>query len=100
MKRKSLFLLFFIILSVTFSFSQSELTPYINFLQKQQTPKEYIFALWKESDIIILGERDHRDTTQYNLILDTRIKTEYIAGVEKSTAFKDFYNKWKGFKHE
>ena len=81
MKRKSLFLLFFIILSVTFSFAQSELTPYINFLQKQQTPKEYIFALWKESDIIILGERDHRDTTQYNLILDILSDKRFIENI-------------------
>lgn len=81
MKRKSLFLLFFIILSITFSFAQSELTPYVEFLQKQQTPKEYIFTLWKESDIIILGERDHRDTTQYNLILDILSDKRFIENI-------------------
>lgn len=34
------------------------------------SPKEYIFDLFKKSDIVILGERDHRDTVQYDFILD------------------------------
>ena len=32
--------------------------------------KEYIFSLFKEADIVVLGERDHRDTTQYKFILE------------------------------
>lgn len=37
---------------------------------KGKDPKEYIFEKFKEVDVIILGERDHRDTTQYDFILD------------------------------
>ncbi len=33
-------------------------------------PKAYIFEAFKKHDIVILGERDHRDTTQYEFILD------------------------------
>lgn len=33
-------------------------------------PKEYIFKLFEKSDIVVLGERDHRDTVQYDLIQD------------------------------
>lgn len=38
--------------------------------QKGIPPKEYIFKQFEQADIVVLGERDHRDTTQYNLILD------------------------------
>lgn len=38
--------------------------------EKGSDPKDYIFDLFKKSDIVVIGERDHRDTTQYNLILD------------------------------
>lgn len=38
--------------------------------EKGMPPKEYIFKLFEQSDIVVLGERDHRDTVQYNLILD------------------------------
>jgi len=33
-------------------------------------PIDYIFNLFENSDIVVIGERDHRDTTQYELILD------------------------------
>ncbi len=64
-----------------FAFSQNELQSYVSFLQRQPTPKEYISNLWQESDIIILGERDHRDTTQYNLILDILSDKRFIENV-------------------
>ena len=38
--------------------------------EKGIEPKDYIFSLFEQSDIVVLGERDHRDTTQYDLILD------------------------------
>lgn len=38
--------------------------------KKGVDPKEYIFKAFENVDVVILGERDHRDTTQYNLILD------------------------------
>lgn len=34
------------------------------------SPKDYIFKLFEKSDIVVLGERDHRDSLQYNFILD------------------------------
>ena len=34
------------------------------------SPKDYIFKLFEKSDIVMLGERDHRDSLQYNFILD------------------------------
>ncbi|MBV6652585.1 MAG: hypothetical protein KI786_02455, partial [Mameliella sp.] len=52
-------------------FAQSGIEDFTHFLQNQaQSPKDYIFELFETSDIIVLGERDHRDTTQYDLILD------------------------------
>ena len=50
---------------------QNSVNDYLNFLNnKQLSPKEYVFKQFETSDIVILGERDHRDTTQYDLILD------------------------------
>lgn len=34
------------------------------------SPNDYIFKLFEKSDIVVLGERDHRDSIQYNFILD------------------------------
>jgi len=46
-----------------------EVIPYINFLKEQQThPVDYIFQLFEKYDIVIVGERDHRDHLQYELI--------------------------------
>ena len=50
-------------------------TPSIEALRKcakkrGMPPKEYIFKLFEKSDIVVLGERDHRDTVQYDLIQD------------------------------
>lgn len=38
--------------------------------EKSCEPVDYIFNLFEHSDIVVIGERDHRDTTQYELILD------------------------------
>ena len=71
-----------LLISITTSlFGQNEVTGYADFLKKQKDPKEYIFDLWETSDIIILGERDHRDTTQYNLILDILSDERFIEKV-------------------
>lgn len=65
------YLTFFLFLQISISFSQSEIDNYVEFFNEQtQSPKEYIFELFKTNDIVILGERDHRDITQYDLILD------------------------------
>lgn len=32
-------------------------------------PIDYIFRLFEHADVVVLGERDHRDVTQYELIV-------------------------------
>lgn len=44
--------------------------------------KEYIFSLFEEADIVVLGERDHRDTTQYEFILDILSDPRFARTVE------------------
>lgn len=75
--------LIFALLIITTStlFGQSQVSDYVNFLKEQKSPKEYIFRLWEKADIIVLGERDHRDTTQYNLILDILSDRRFIDNV-------------------
>lgn len=47
-----------------------EIEPYVEFLKSQsQTPIDYLFNLFEKYDIVNLGERNHKDTTQYGLIL-------------------------------
>lgn len=74
-------LLSFLIIS-KFSYSQSTVNEYYEFLKTQnQSPKEYIFKLFETNDIIILGERDHRDITQYDLILDILEDDRFIENI-------------------
>ena len=74
---------FSILLCFSFSIligqSQSDIGPYTQFFKDQkQAPKDYIFQQFEENDIIIIGERDHRDTTQYALILDLLADPRFI----------------------
>ena len=44
---------------------------YTTFLQEDHvSAKDYILGLFSQYDIVILCERDHREMTQYELILD------------------------------
>ncbi len=63
-------LLLLCLLPATFAQAQSvaELADYMQ--TKGMDPKAYIFEAFEKHDIVILGERDHRDTTQYEFILD------------------------------
>ena len=46
-----------------------EIKPYVEFIKKCNTsPVDYIMELFEKYDVVVLGERDHRDTTQYILI--------------------------------
>ncbi len=55
---------------------------YVDYIQtKGMDPKEYIFEAFKKHDVVILGERDHRDTTQYDFILDVLADPRFINGV-------------------
>ena len=68
MKKAILLLLLF---SLCFTTSAQTVDECVEYIQKQgKDPKEYVFEKFKEVDVIILGERDHRDTTQYDLIMD------------------------------
>ena len=68
MKKAILLLLTF---SLSFIINAQTVDEYVEYIQEQgKDPKEYIFEKFKEVDVIILGERSHRDTTQYNLIMD------------------------------
>ncbi len=63
--------LLIIFLLPLFGYSQnSEIKPYINFLEKveKKSAKDYILQQFKEHDIVILCERDHSEISQYQLI--------------------------------
>jgi hypothetical protein len=52
---------------------------YVDFLSKEHlSPNDYIMKLFETNDIVILGERDHRDTTQYDLILELLSDERFI----------------------
>lgn len=68
MKKYYSILLFLLLFSGMVLSQNKEIQPYVDFLKKQNTdPVDYVFELFEKYDIVILGERDHRDTTQYEL---------------------------------
>ena len=51
--------------------ADSIFTSYVHFLNRQQTSaKDYVLGLFDKYDVLVLCERDHREWTQYDLILD------------------------------
>ena len=72
MKKRFIGLTFFLISILTFcQKTNSELTKYVDFLEKQNvSAKDYVLGLFKKYDIVILCERNHNETTQYELITD------------------------------
>lgn len=51
--------------------ADSIFTSYVHFLNRQQTSaKDYVLGLFDKYDVVVLCERDHREWTQYDLILD------------------------------
>lgn len=53
-----------------------ELEPYISFINEQHTePLDYLLNKYTTHDVIVFGERDHRDITQYYFI-EKLINTE------------------------
>ena len=58
-------------MSVIIANAQEPGGAYEDFLASQNlSAKEYILSLFKKYDIVILCERDHRELTQYDLILE------------------------------
>ena len=59
-----------------------KIKPYVEFIEKQKTSsKDYIISLFNNYDIVILCERDHRDITQYEFILDLIKDKKFIDSV-------------------
>ncbi len=76
MKFYRLFLMFFIASAIA---KAQTVADYMEYMQtKGMDPKEYIFEAFKKHDVVILGERDHRDTTQYDFILDVLADPRFI----------------------
>lgn len=62
---------FFSLMSLNAQQADTLFTNYCMFLEKQQTSaKDYVIGLFDKYDIVVLCERDHREWTQYDLILD------------------------------
>jgi len=50
---------------------KTEIAPYVDFLKKQrQKPADYVMGLFEKYDLVILCERFHPETTQYDFIYD------------------------------
>jgi len=79
----TLILLLTIICNLTFSQTNNDdISRYVTFVEGQQTSaKDYILDLFKKYDIVVLCERSHRETTQYDLIYDIVSSPFFIKNV-------------------
>lgn len=69
-------------MSVIIANAQEPGGTYEDFLASQNlSAKEYILSLFKKYDIVILCERDHRELTQYDLILEVISDEQFRAEV-------------------
>jgi hypothetical protein len=51
--------------------ARPEIVPYVQYLEGiKQTSVEYVISLFDSFDVVILGERNHKDITQYEFILN------------------------------
>ena len=63
-------ILCFICIALSCYAQNSTLDDYVASIKERSCePIDYIFNLFDHSDIVVIGERDHRDTTQYELII-------------------------------
>lgn len=75
---KKIILFVCLIFTTTLSFATPKIikyspaiAPYVNFLATHQTnPVDYVMHLFDKYDIVIIAERDHRETTQWDFIYD------------------------------
>ncbi|MFA8437046.1 MAG: hypothetical protein ACEPOZ_21275 [Marinifilaceae bacterium] len=78
--KKTLTLL--LVLLVVNLFGQTKVVELTDCLKEHSKhPKEYVLNLFKTHDIVIIGERDHRDTTQYDLLLEIIGDQRFIENV-------------------
>lgn len=58
------------------------LAPYVGFLKGQRmSAKDYILSLYDKYDVVVLCERAHPETTQYELVLDVIRDPRFVRGV-------------------
>lgn len=75
---KALLFLLAIIFFTSSGFNEPDDPHYFRFLKEQnKTAKEYIISLFKNNDVVILCERDHKEFTQYELFLEV-VKDPYF----------------------
>ena len=75
------FILIFSILALNL-FGQTKVVELTECLKKNSCdPKEYVLNLFKTNDIIIIGERNRNDTTQYDLLLEILSDKRFIEEV-------------------
>ena len=66
---------------------------YVDFIQQQNvSPVDYIMGLFEKYDVVILGERDHNDTTQYDLIEQILSDPRFIEHVGHVMTESGVYN--------
>lgn len=64
------------------SFISEEIKPFVNFIEQCNTyPVDYILGLFEKYDVVVLGERDHRDMTQYDLVNQIIADPRFVANV-------------------
>jgi hypothetical protein len=58
------------------------IAPYVKFLKDHPVDaKKYILDLYKTNDVVVLAERDHQETTQWDFIFDLTRDPEFTARV-------------------
>jgi hypothetical protein len=77
--KKYIILLYITVVTLSVNAQNYTLRDYVHCINNSRTtPIEYIFKLFEYSDIVVIGERDHRDTTQYELILDIQKDPRFV----------------------
>ena len=63
-------------------FILDELKPFADFIEQcNSSPVDYIMELFEKYDVVVLGERDHREISQYDLINQIISDPRFIAKV-------------------
>lgn len=72
MKTRIISIFFVFLIQICFSQNYNpEISKYVKFIETQNvSAKDYILNLFKKYDIVVLCERHHGETTQYDLIFD------------------------------
>lgn len=65
-------LFFFVLIHFSVFSQKSEIIPFVSYLESHKFPtaQDYILEKFKSNDIVVVSEREHRDITQYQFIVD------------------------------